>query len=514
MFACTSWTFSSSLGKSGQPRAKLRDVALEATRPSVVGQILDAQHLQVLVGVPDVLVQRDELRMVVALLLRRRRTGLLLELRPQSSIALLRLFPGRLGLVVHGHEPLAGPGEAIELQVRRLDVARLDAGLGGLDLGDALQRLGSQRILGRGQGGQREASEHEEKRGEDAVHVGIPVCCLSSVRQLAPLSRKLHRSSQGVPAATPSATISRPMSAPDDIEWPPTLEGQLHSAAALGPAEYGELGVSDASLRKDLAARVVLRVRRSSNEVDEATLAAALAATEAADVGLAAAWQQGADPAWRTYGERFRALVVQAAERQGARGGEVQELADELPGRMIDGPSSPSPLRAYLGRGTLSGWLAVFVRRRVIDRISRRSREVALDDAPPAALPTGTENAEAKLRADEWRRGLEAVALALHDDLTDRERTVLLLRHQQRTTQRSIARALGVGEPRVSRLIQKALAKVGARMQAVFPEGPPEGESDLEPLWRALGGGPGDSRRIDGQGPGVDGDSAQGGAQR
>ena len=50
--------------------------------------------------------------------------------------------------------------------------------------------------------------------------------------------------------------------------------------------------------------------------------------------------------------------------------------------------------------------------------------------------------------------------------LTTRERLALALKYRDGLTQRSVARILGVGEPRVSRLVRRALEKIEGPLRA------------------------------------------------
>ena len=262
-------------------------------------------------------------------------------------------------------------------------------------------------------------------------------------------------------------------------------EAKLASAARRFVREarstYGDFGGEDEALAERVQGRVRARVEALGLTLDEETFDGLLAATRGADLCLALAWEAGCEGAWGKYAQFFQGSVRAAARSQGASEGEAQELADGLPGALLAGGSA---LARYQGRGSLGGWLAVIVRRRVIDA-TRVQRPVDLPDEVEQPGTHGDPTHGAAL--DESTRRLRQAMAPLAQELTDRETTVLLLKYQAGMPQRQIARALGISDSRVTRLLQHAFGKLGERLRAAFPGGHEGAFPGMEQVWIELG---------------------------
>jgi RNA polymerase sigma factor (sigma-70 family) len=271
----------------------------------------------------------------------------------------------------------------------------------------------------------------------------------------------------------------------------PVLEAFIKGARA----NYGELGVDPAFLRRGLAQRIDARLRAADAESDQVARARVLATTRGADLCLVLAWQAGAEEAWACYPERFLESVRAAARGQGADEQRAHELALGLPGELLAGGA----LEGYHGRGFLLAWLRVYVRRRVIDGARERVGLESLEGREPGPVVDGGSGAE--LEVDETHERLLRAVQPLRDQLTDRERVVLLLKYQSGLSQRVIARSLRLSEPRVTRLVQHAFDKLSTCLRGAFPEGEPEALPDLQLVWRLLGSGHSSSSVTGGQVP-------------
>jgi RNA polymerase sigma-70 factor len=223
------------------------------------------------------------------------------------------------------------------------------------------------------------------------------------------------------------------------------------------------------------------------DEVAEALSRAALA-----DLYLAAACEENLPGAWEAFAGFARTTVLALALRAGASRAEAEELAQSIPGELYAAPpggAARTRLGTYDGSGSLAGWLAVIVRRRVADR--RRGPAAAMVEIP--AVPETRERDPAVLAEDaETARVFGEALRGAWAELTDRERFVLRLRFRDGVAQREIARLLGVGEPRVSRSIHVAVGKIRAAvLRRVGPDAPSAPlERAVSDFMGSLGPGP------------------------
>lgn len=247
---------------------------------------------------------------------------------------------------------------------------------------------------------------------------------------------------------------------------------------------HGELGVGSEPLARRLEERLRRRLAASGlgegAPIEDVEVFTLLGCTCGVDLVLALAWEEGSELAWSRYAETLHTAVRAAALRQGADAAEAQALADGLPGELV---ADPRVLAGYHGRGSLAGFLSVIVRRRVIDA-RRGAVGEALQDRHLPVDPTADPSRAAT--SSETLAGLRGALAPLAAELTDREAAVLLLKYKNEMPQREIARALGVSDSRVTRLVQHAFEKLAQRLRAAFPDGEPEDFPGLSRVWIEL----------------------------
>jgi RNA polymerase sigma factor (sigma-70 family) len=180
------------------------------------------------------------------------------------------------------------------------------------------------------------------------------------------------------------------------------------------------------------------------------------------------------------YTPRLLALLRQ----QRVRRPEARDLLEELPGLLAiasGGGASRTQLARFDGRGSLFAFLSTVVLRawwRARGKESARnsrgqlSRGVVDTVADPASIAGGYEASAAFARAMDlaWR------------SLSTREQLVLVCRFVDGLKGAQIAALLGVGEPRVSRLVEHAIARLSAGIAKEFPSQ----QHDLRSVWRRL----------------------------
>jgi RNA polymerase sigma factor (sigma-70 family) len=252
--------------------------------------------------------------------------------------------------------------------------------------------------------------------------------------------------------------------------------------------------VSVARTDFDARMRVVAsrRLEAWAQPADAEGLALHLERLAGADLYLAIGCELGASGAWerfaREYGPRLVGLAVRRGADPAAAESHVADLLTDL--------ASPPPdrgartlLGTYEGTGSLFGWLALILGRRIA-RSRRPSREVALpavesgdgehvrstDPAEPAPGP-----AETVAAAEAAARLTDALREAW-TDLTDAETLALLAKYRDDLSQQAIARLLGVSESRVSRVVERARTKLASAIRRRFQrDGAPDAAT-----WQAL----------------------------
>lgn len=182
----------------------------------------------------------------------------------------------------------------------------------------------------------------------------------------------------------------------------------------------------------------------------------------AADLYLVAACEAGAPRAWQRVWERHGSGLCRRARALGADPVEARELAVDVVSdlwRRSSGERGTAAL-PWSGRGSFARFLAVIARRRFLRLRRRGARERTGADLD--ACPGWGDPAVEAERADE-RGSVRDRLIAAAATMTSRERQVLRWKYLDGRSQREIARRLGVGEPRISRIHARAIERLGSR---------------------------------------------------
>jgi RNA polymerase sigma factor (sigma-70 family) len=265
----------------------------------------------------------------------------------------------------------------------------------------------------------------------------------------------------------------------------------LQHGFRLGRGAHGPLGLEF----ECFAARVLVltraRLERASpgSPPDPARLERALAGLHLSDLYLAVACDQSGDDAFARllalYGERARAFLAGA----GVDAAQAHRLLDDLPGDLASPPPdrrARTRIGTYEGTSSLFSWLAVMLLRRRADLTRRARAERTLAGAEREAIDSRP--AVAPGPADEllaWEAG-ERLAQALRAtcaELTEREQQCFLYRYRDNLAQREIARRLAIGEPRVSRLLERATGRLKQGILRIFDG---DGSEPDEHAWRRM----------------------------
>ena len=227
-----------------------------------------------------------------------------------------------------------------------------------------------------------------------------------------------------------------------------------------------------------VAARAHARARlvRLGREATDARVDEALARMCLEDLCLAYACDTGSEAAWQAFHEAYLPRLTGLAYQQGC---DRERGEAEVGGLLADLALPPARggvatlLGTYRGTGSLFGWLAVILARR-IRRAGRHPRTVSLaasgeEQAEPAVAPS-TDPAGGLLD-EEVSAALRSSLRAGWSACTPRERLALVCKYRDGLRHREIAERLGVGVPRVSQLLQQGLTRLGEAARRALPEG-------------------------------------------
>jgi RNA polymerase sigma factor (sigma-70 family) len=185
-------------------------------------------------------------------------------------------------------------------------------------------------------------------------------------------------------------------------------------------------------------------------------------------VRLARACDAGAPGAWERLQKQYRKRLLGFLRRRGARRGEADQVLEEAWGALAAPPprgGARTAIGTYDGRGSLHAWMATILWRRLTDRWRARSAAARLP--APATQPGLHARDPADRVADtETARLLGAALEEAWPRLTPRELQAVVLKYRHQLPQTEIATTLGVGTPRVTRLLESATTRLRASIEA------------------------------------------------
>jgi DNA-directed RNA polymerase specialized sigma24 family protein len=271
------------------------------------------------------------------------------------------------------------------------------------------------------------------------------------------------------PAPTSSASLGSP-----------AVVAALRDAHKAGRETYGPLALSFdrfASLVGPLVAR------RAAGEA----LDAAIARRVGTDLFLASACEANVPGAWDVLHERFEPRLRALALRMLRARSDAEVLAAEVLGDLAVPPpraAARTLLGTYDGSGSLFGWLAAILSRRAYGKTKERraaaiplsgaADDSTLDVAVPDRRGDGADPVDALLGSERASRFATALSSAW-GDCTPNERFVLVAKFRGGVEQTAIATMLGVGAPRVTRLVQQVVGKLREAVDRVLGDDGPTG---------------------------------------
>jgi RNA polymerase sigma factor (sigma-70 family) len=123
--------------------------------------------------------------------------------------------------------------------------------------------------------------------------------------------------------------------------------------------------------------------------------------------------------------------------------------------------SGESPMAGYGGQTALATWLRVIITRRALnERALKWNRVEHLDCLPEIADSEALTIIEKSLRANKYRRAINASIRCASLSLSERERLMLLMRYEDSMRMNDIALFFGVHPSTVTRQLQQAHRKL------------------------------------------------------
>jgi DNA-directed RNA polymerase specialized sigma24 family protein len=191
-----------------------------------------------------------------------------------------------------------------------------------------------------------------------------------------------------------------------------------------------------------------------------------------ADLFLALACDAEVPGAWDRLCATSLPAVVRGLGARGLGSAAAEAEASDLPGHLVQRPAhgrSATRLGGYRGTSSLSTFLTVAAYARFTSE-QRRACLASLDREAPdggrAIDPAAPASAELRPEVLEAARRLEGALPAAWIRLTEREALALLYKGRDGLPQTTIARLLGVGPPRVSRILDAAYQRLRDALEA------------------------------------------------
>jgi RNA polymerase sigma-70 factor, ECF subfamily len=181
-----------------------------------------------------------------------------------------------------------------------------------------------------------------------------------------------------------------------------------------------------------------------------------------ADLYLAFACAQRSSQAWDLFTNSYRRYIYNMTGFVSP----VKSVAYELAGNILadlflPDRSGRSRIASYDGRSSLASWLRVIICHRAINERERKFNNMdQLDDLCEKADEEAVRSIEMSLRSSRYRSLIRDSLEHACDELTDRERLLLLLRYENGLRLGQIGRLFGLHQANITRQLARVQAKI------------------------------------------------------
>jgi RNA polymerase sigma factor (sigma-70 family) len=187
-----------------------------------------------------------------------------------------------------------------------------------------------------------------------------------------------------------------------------------------------------------------------------------------ADLAIAIACADRVPGAWETLVARLGPRLVGLAHKRGVADTEARTLADDVLSEMCVPVGGRPPIETYAGAGSLFGWAAVILVRRLHRARHGAGRPVATADEPPERVAAAPDEPLDRVADDERVRRFGEALAAAWSRLSGRERLALACRYVDGMPQTRIATLLRVSEPHTSRILAAAVESLRGELRATL----------------------------------------------
>lgn len=245
------------------------------------------------------------------------------------------------------------------------------------------------------------------------------------------------------------------------ISQTPQLESLIERALSRGIAQHGDLVVD----LEVFAAHIksIIHKRLGASPETGATIRF-VAALHAEDLYLAAGCNVNSVQAWNRLAALHNTHISNVAHSVCSTHQEARDLASEILAHLFfHDRNGHRRIASYDGLCALKTWLATIVRHQAINHRELKSAEgVSLDSLRRTPSATAARELETVLLSARYGDVLRDSFKAAAEQLTQRERLVLILRFEDEIPPGRIAQMMGVHPAQITRALKRAELKLSA----------------------------------------------------
>ena len=232
----------------------------------------------------------------------------------------------------------------------------------------------------------------------------------------------------------------------------------IERAYSQGIAAHGDLGLALGDFAEHLD-RTITKQLGADPAVDSAI--DLLAGLDLEDLYLTAACALNLPAAWDRLFKLYSEHVSNVAHQVCLTHQQADDLAsDVLTHLFFQDRSGKRRIASYEGRGSLRTWLGTIIRHRAVNQSQLKALEaLPLEALRDKASDRATSELEAALMRTKYHHVIADTFRAAAEELTERERLVLILRYDEEMTGTEIAKTLGVHPAQVTRTTKLAQIK-------------------------------------------------------
>jgi RNA polymerase sigma-70 factor len=226
---------------------------------------------------------------------------------------------------------------------------------------------------------------------------------------------------------------------------------------AVGQCHYGDMGITP-----DLFVSYVwdITLRHAGNELNEPGLLDFANKLYLRDLYLTCGCTQGLERAWQTLDVRYRKFISNLVRYSHRSGTDNEEITDALLVSLyLPDRAGRQRIASYDGRSCLATWLRVVVIHRAIN-CRNEPRETGKEEFSDVADYRALASLDSLVRAKRYQNMFTDALREALQELTARERLMLLWRYEQDMQLGEIACLLGIHQSNVTRQLARLQSRL------------------------------------------------------